>query len=315
MKHPKPSCHWFGEWAHLGLVIGHGYARIQVEHKCYSQWAVALIDVLYRALSGELLERHPTIYLMYVDESGDIGLQNSPTRYFVLTGLVVHELRWRSYLDELIDFRRRIRHTFGVKLREELHASAMINHPGNLVRIPRHDRLTILRHFADELAAMSDLNIINVVVDKQGKSGGYDVFGLAWRALIQRFENTLSHHNFAGPANSDERGMIFPDHTDDRKLTSLLRQMRRYNPIPNSPSFESGYRNLALTAIIEDPNFRDSEHSFFIQAADLAAFLLYQNLDPNSYVRKKSANNYFFRLNPILSRHASNRDPHGIVRL
>ncbi len=255
------------------------------------------------------------MYLMYVDESGDIGLQNSPTRYFVLTGLVVHELRWRLYLDQIIDFRRRIRQAFGLKLREEIHASAMINHPGDLVRIPRHNRLTILRHFADELAAMSDLTIINIVVDKQNKSGNYDVFDAAWRALIQRFENTLSHRNFSGPANSDERGMIFPDHTDDKKLTALLRQMRRYNPVPNQPAFGSGYRNLTLTSLIEDPSFRNSMYSYFIQAADLSAFLLYQFIEPSSYIKRKSAQNYFTRLAPILCVHASRHDPHGIVRL
>ena len=36
------------------------------------------------------------------------------------------------------------------------------------------------------------------------------LFGMAWKALIQRFENTLAHHKFAGPANSDERGMLMP---------------------------------------------------------------------------------------------------------
>lgn len=36
------------------------------------------------------------MYLMYVDESGDIGLVNSPTHYFVLVGLVLHELRWQQ---------------------------------------------------------------------------------------------------------------------------------------------------------------------------------------------------------------------------
>ena len=46
---------------------------------------------------------------MYVDESGDCGLTNSPTRYFVLTRLVVHELRWRQCLDQFADFRRRMR--------------------------------------------------------------------------------------------------------------------------------------------------------------------------------------------------------------
>jgi len=35
---------------------------------------------------------------MYVDESGDSGLPSdgSPTRYFCLSGLVVHELRWQG---------------------------------------------------------------------------------------------------------------------------------------------------------------------------------------------------------------------------
>lgn len=74
------------------------------------------------------------MYLMYVDESGDIGLTGSPTRYFVLTGLVLHELRWRQTLDELIAFRREQKTDFGLKLREEIHASPMLSKPGDLVR-------------------------------------------------------------------------------------------------------------------------------------------------------------------------------------
>jgi hypothetical protein len=30
------------------------------------------------------------MYFMYVDESGDPGLVGSPTRYFTLSGLVIH---------------------------------------------------------------------------------------------------------------------------------------------------------------------------------------------------------------------------------
>ena len=40
-----------------------------------------------------------------------------------------------------------------------------------------------------------------------------------------------------------------------------------------------------LTSIVEDPNFRDSRHSYFVQSCDLAAFLLYQNVQPNAYIR------------------------------
>jgi hypothetical protein len=49
----------------------------------------------------------------------------------------------------------------------------------------------------------------------------------------------------------------------------LLRQMRRFNPIPNQMAmYGAGHRDIPLLAIIEDPNFRDSEHSYFIQAVD-----------------------------------------------
>ncbi len=255
------------------------------------------------------------MYLMYVDESGDVGLSNSPSRYFVLTGLVIHELRWRDTLDQLVAFRRQMRSKYGLHLRDELHAAALITSPGALSRIKRYDRLAIVREFADELAQIADINVINIVVDKQGKSAGFDVFEWAWKSLIQRFENTISHRNFRGPQNSDERGIILPDNTDGQKLQRLLRKMRHYNPVPNQAAFGSGYRNLRLQAIIEDPWLKDSAHSYFVQAADLCCYLLYQHLEPNAYMKKKSGQNYFQRLDPILCKVVSRTDPMGIVRL
>jgi hypothetical protein len=255
------------------------------------------------------------MYLMYVDESGDVGMQNSPTRYFVLSGLVVHELRWLQYLNELIEFRKVIKGAFGLKLREELHASALINKPGALARIPKHHRLEILRRMADKLGSMTDFSLISVIVDKHAKPATYDVFYVAWQALIQRFENTLSHRNFPGPKNPDDRGMLFPDNTDNKKLVQLLRKMRAYNPVPNQNYFGGGYRNLVIRSVIEDANFRDSEHSYFIQAADVSAYLLYQQVNPSGYIKKKSGQNYFKRLHPICCRVASPNDPAGIVRL
>jgi hypothetical protein len=214
-----------------------------------------------------------------------------------------------------VDFRKRMRALYGLKLREEIHASALITRPEALVRIGRHDRLSILRTYAKELSTLPDLNLINIVVDKQGKAAGYDVFEMAWKALIQRFENTLSYRNFRGPANPDERGMILCDHTDNKKLTGLLRMMRHYNPVPNMQGRAAGYRNLALGSVVEDPVFRDSEHSYFIQATDTAAYLLQQQQSPNAFFRKKSARNYFNLLEPILCKAATKTDPMGIVRL
>ena len=247
------------------------------------------------------------MYLMYVDESGDSGLNNSPTRYFVL--------RWNDYLARLIEFRKRMRNSFGLLLREEVHSAKMINNPGDLVRIKRNDRLSIIRYFVDELAAMQDLSIINVVVDKHGKPPDYDVLENSWKVLVQRFSNTISHRNFPGPANPDERGMIVPDMSEVKKITEIIRRMRRYNPIPNQSEYGTGYRNLQITNFVEDPYFKDSRVSYFIQAADVAAFVLYQRLCPSAYMKKKSGQNFFTRLDGVLCKVASGKDPHGIVRL
>lgn len=252
---------------------------------------------------------------MYVDENGDAGLVNSPTRYFILTGLVVHELRWHDALAALISFRRRVRDKFTLKLREEIHAGAMLSRPGTLVRIRKNDRLTIIRHFLDELAGLGYLSFINVRVDKQGKAPGYDPFVKGWEALIQRFENTLNHRNFPGPANPDDRGTIFCDETDEVALRHLYRKMRNFNPIPNQANYGAGYRQLPLVRIVEDPSLRRSHHSYFIQAADVAAYAAYQWYAPSAYIRKKGAHGYFTRLESALCKVASPRHAYGVVEL
>jgi hypothetical protein len=262
------------------------------------------------------------MYLMYVDESGDAGLVNSPTRYFVLTGVVMHELRWHEALTTLIEFRKRMRGGFGLLLKEEIHSGKMLNKPGGLVRIKRNDRLTIIRHFLDELAKAKYLNFVTVRVDKQGKPPGYDPFEKAWEALIQRFENTLRYRNFPDarvlglPIPRTDKGVIFCDDTDAVSLRRIYRRMRTYNPVPNLQAvYGSGHRQMPLVQIVEDPSVRSSHHSYFIQAADAAAFAAYQLYAPSSYVRRKGARSYYKRLGPVLCKAASPRNPLGIVEL
>jgi hypothetical protein len=252
------------------------------------------------------------MYLMYVDESGDPGVVNSPTKYFTLSSLIVHELRWQACLDQLIAFRRRIRDKYGLKMNEEIHGAAMINRPGALVRINRNDRLTIIRAFADEITKLPDVNSINVVIVKRPSDTKDTVFDRAWSTLIQRFENTLARRNFPGPMNADERGILFCDNTDER-LNRLLRKMRRYNPIPNQATFGSGYRDIKIKYVIEDPVHRNSAATYFVQAVDTIAFLLYQRGQPSSYMKKVGGRRYFNRLEPILCKWASNTHPLGIV--
>lgn len=254
------------------------------------------------------------MYLMYVDESGDVGLNNSPTNYFVLSAIVIHELRWRQTLESLIVFRKFLRDSKGLKLRDEIHCTELINKPGDLIRIKRNDRLDIIKKCIDWLNLQSDLNIFSVVVNKAGRTD--DIFELAWNTLIMRFENTMSNKNFRGPSNTDDKGIILSDNTEGQKLRKLIRKMRHYNTIPNdSQIYGSGYRNLRINSVIEDPVFRNSKYSFLHQMNDVLAYCVMQKYHPNSYMKKKGGHNFYNRLNNVIVKEVTSKNNIGIVEI
>ena len=250
------------------------------------------------------------MYLMYVDESGDPGLVNSPSSYFILSGLVVHELKWKNLVDDLKSIRSDLKIKYGISMRDEMHASEFMNKRHKL-ELKKHIRLHILKEMVERIALLNYISITNVCIDKQGKPSDYDVFTSAWQYLFQRFENTLTYKNFPGPANPQDCGIVFCDDTNGKKLQNLVRKMCVYNPVPNIGG--NGYRNLPVSMIIEDPNMRNSNGSFPIQCADLCAYMLYQYMSPNSYIKHKGAKGYFTKLNPILNVRASPKQPYGIV--
>jgi hypothetical protein len=257
------------------------------------------------------------MYIMYVDESGDTGLSSSPTSYFALSGIVVHERRWREFLNLLIAFRKVLRSVYGLPLRTEIHASEFIGSPiltvgGQAIR--RHARLAILRNTLDELAKIGFVSVTNVIVSKAGKPAGYDVFDAAWGTLFQRFENTMIHGNLPGGFR-DDHGIVITDATAGTKLLRMVRRMAVYNYIPNNFQYSGGSRNIPIVRIIEDPHGTDSSESLPVQICDVSSYFLHQKFKPNSYVRKQLAHNYFDKLEPVLNKWARSTDRLGIVVL
>jgi hypothetical protein len=253
------------------------------------------------------------MYLMYVDESGDTGRKNGSSQYFCLSGLVVHESDWRNLINALLSHRKVLRANYGLPVRAEIHASEYMQRA--VFGLDKHVRLAILRNVLDEVAKLNYVSLTHVVVNKANKPANYDVLQSAWGTLFQRFENTLVHGNFPG-GHSQDYGMVITDATAGTKLMRLMRRMAVYNPIPNNSFHGPGTRNIPIVRIIEDPSGRDSAESLPIQICDVAAYFLKQVLQPNSYVRRKNASNYFVRLQPVLNRRASRVDPAlGIVRL
>ena len=190
------------------------------------------------------------MYLMYVDESGDTGLINSPTRYFALSGIVVHESRWRDFLNVLIALRKTLRSVYGLPVRGEIHAYEFIGR--KVYGLDRHVRLAILRNVLDELAKFDFVSSTNVIVRKDGKPADYDVFHAAWGTLFQRFENTVANGNFPGGHRADY-GLVVTDATAGRKLQRLVRRMAVFNYVPHDIRYGPGARNIPIRKIIERP--------------------------------------------------------------
>lgn len=251
------------------------------------------------------------LYLVYVDESGDVGLQNSPTPYFLLSALVVHESSWKKLLDDVIHFRRNLREHYDLKLREEIHSAQLFSKPKKLARIPKHTRLQICKKTIDFQENLDYISLVNVVTNKSNKPPEYDVFTRTWTVLLQRIHNTIDYGNF--PGSYKEKAIIIPDKTEDKKLTMLLRKMRRYNPVPNE--YDHGYRRIEIDTIIEDPYTKDSIHSFIHQLVDVNAYFLYQTYNPSKYIKKKKGHNFFYRYDNILCKVASRKNELGIVEI
>ncbi len=94
--------------------------------------------------------------------------------------------------------------------------------------------------------------------------------------------------------------------------------MNVFNPIPSAYGVwaDTGdrFRNIPITRIIEDPFFKDSSQSYFLQLADFVAYSLLRRERPLPTKNKYGLNTAFPILQPILVTEANQRDAEGIIR-
>ena len=257
------------------------------------------------------------MYFIYVDESGDPGLINSPTRFYVLTALCIHESAWLSYFEQVSKFRRELRTTFGIRKSDEIHAGPLMTKPKKFSFLTRKQRFTVLKKHIDFMRSQKDSRILAVVIDKKRlQKEQFDakrVVELAWNRLIQRFENTLSHRNFPNYELAREHGFIVADGGNDHFIRTVVRRMCAYNPVPHNVNAQkAGYRNLKLRLVITDPSFVDSRTNYLIQMADVAAWFLRQKYEPAKFIKSHNLAYHFDRLEPVMCKVCSKTHPLGI---
>ncbi len=120
--------------------------------------------------------------------------------------------------------------------------------------------------------------------------------------------------------------LIF-DNGNNRNIVRKIRKMRRFNPIPSNSIFGWGkdemfmskfghsFKNIPIDRIVEDPNFRESNESYFIQIVDFIAYSLLRKECPVPKFISNGFSNTFDCLLPCLVKEANRKDAFGIIRV
>ncbi len=258
------------------------------------------------------------MYLMYVDELGDPG-RASPVRHFILSALIIPASDWQSSFDRNYQMRRHLKAAYGFPVRAELRASSLIDTrygDGDVRRLG--GRITRMKLFEDVMQSIPGIfpnaKTFSVFVDKDlAENSNFrrdNYLELAWNYLINRFHSYLLKDGDGAP------GMIIADDTANATIRALLRKMRVYNPLPSRYD-PRGFYDVLVRTIIEDPVFRQSEHSYFIQIADLISHSLYRKLYVKGSYRRYNLHFFYDYLEPIIHKKVTSKDPLnlGIVRI
>lgn len=247
------------------------------------------------------------MHILYVDESGDPGIHKYSSEHFILSGLIVSQDNWQTYLDRLKTFRKHIKEKYKLNQRTEIHASELIR-VGKLIeykKIYKKNRIAILKDYCTEIPKMlSTAKVINVCL-KKNEFNDRDLFELAWSRLLQRYDTYLKKE-------AKDKGIVVVDDTDSLKLVNIQRKMRIYNPVPSL--YNPSTYNAPIDNILEDPFSRNSNQSYFIQTVDVISHMLYRKEFPKGSLKKYGLEYQFDKLEPILLKRASKADDLGIVR-
>lgn len=238
--------------------------------------------------------RSPQVYLAYTDESGDSGYVNSPTKFFVINCVLIHETAWQGILNSIIDVRRELKDRYGIPVRNELKAAHFVYKRGPFqeLDIRRSERIGIYSSLLD-FEANLDMKTFSIAVakDRIKAQETVDPRAFAWQVLMQRLDT------FCRKQASDcmDRVILLPDEGHGTLVRRLMRKARRFQNIKGS---YGGVLDIKARFLIEDPLEKKSDESYFIQLADWNAYAAhhYKDIGPN----KKAPNNLWDRLNDVL---------------
>lgn len=197
------------------------------------------------------------MWLVYLDESKE------DNKFYVYSALIVDSENWNSAFAALKYARKLLRERRGIYMRQELHAWKFAAGKGQIANRPiyKTERADIFRRMLKFISGLGYFKIISSVNTNEF---------YAFDRIINRINRTAEAHS--------KKVILICDEGQEVVFTRRIRKMRVYNYIPSNrgawTDTGANTKNIPIGNVIEDPFFKDSEDSYFIQVVDFCAYAL-----------------------------------------
>jgi hypothetical protein len=249
------------------------------------------------------------MYFCYVDESGDTGIhdpktpETSGSPYFILAAILIHSNKWKTTLDIIKNFRKQLAAKAYIPYDTEFHCAELIDPRKISVfkQISVAERWDLIRQFAETIGIKANFKIIAVVIDKKNSTlSPENYLTSSITKLYQAYDELLRIEK--------ENGIVLFDRANEKAATTHVRRLM------GTGSSGQSIPGIHIGGVIEDPIYRISTDSAFIQAADVVAYTLKEHEFPITSRKKFNADRIFKNMllpNCIKSTLA---DESGIIR-
>ena len=234
------------------------------------------------------------MHLIYIDDSFEKPHQ-------IYSAIAVPAHLWRPFFQHVKAWRQELKRTDGILITKELHATEFAGGRGRLGPrvVGKYRRSQIFREAMLMLNSFEGIKIFNVCHTARPE--------WALERLITRINKTMEAW--------DSHAMLIIDEGKEAEITRLLRKMGVFNPVPVyiGPGVYQ-MRNLPVDRILEDPVFKPSDRSYFVQMADFVAYALLRRERRLASKDRYGYHQCFDLLGDVVAREASTHDPMGVIR-
>jgi hypothetical protein len=235
------------------------------------------------------------MWFAYIDESKDNN------GFFIYSAVVTNGERWAATFERVKEFRRTLRAQHGIYMSHELHAWKFAAGKGQIANHPikKPERAEIFRKV---MKFISESKCFTVVSSCNANEQ------YAFERLLNRINRTAEY--------KDQNYILFFDQGAEAEITKRIRRMRIHNPIPSRFGTwrDSGAatRSIPLSRCLEDPIFKDSKTSYFIQLADFCAYALLRMERPIASRTELGYDTMYEELRPVSRVITNKSDPRGM---